>query len=319
VATLLTSIQRNYGAEDARTGIKTAGQTALNTIATNLTACKRVFQNTAGDLTFLGIVQYGTGAAAPLAGSQLPQINDGASMSVSSPAFVPSAVGNSLFLASNDKPFTDPAPILDGSGNPYTLRIDIYHFDYYYLSQGTGKGVGGKNQIMLSEWHSVDFADYSEIVTWTDPTLQANLVKDLKAAGYNYAWNTTQSSTTAAFYQLNADGSIPVLGAPTLPQSSAGSMLQIVTGALGSGYHYGVAPNTSATFKIPYPVPVFCVSSPAPPCTQTATFPSGFEIVIVGSSSARQVLMRLVVAAEGVFKGAIANQQMIVAIARDVH
>ena len=312
ISTFLTNVQRNYSVEDARIGIKTGTQTAINKIALNLTAAKRLFQNTAGDNAFLALAQLTAPAPAALAGSKLPQINDGASMSPSVGSFVASAVGNSLFFASLDLPFVTLAPIADSAAAMHTIRVDSYHFNYYYLSQSMAQSVGGAGQIMLWEWHSVSVADYSQIMAWPDATLRSNLVKALFAAGYNYAWDCTQDTVNTAFYALNSAGAVTAMGAaPALTQKTAAPMIKLLTGTLGANYRYGVAPNTGTSFKIPYAVPQFG--------TAGGNFPSGFEIVVVGSSSARQVLMRLVLTAEGTFKGNIANQQVVVASARDIH
>jgi hypothetical protein len=315
IAALLTGFQRNYSVEDARIGIKTGTQTAVNKIALNLTATKRIFQNNAGDNAFLALAQISAPAPGALAGSLLPQINDGASMSPNSGAFVASAVGNSLFFASLDLPFVTVPTILDSSSNPNTIRVDSYHFNYYYLSQSASTSVGGQGQIMLWEWHSVSFADYPQITAWTDATLQSNLVKSLVAAGYTYAWDPGQNAANSAFYQLGVVGGVgtitALVTAPALTQKTAAPMIKLLTGSLGAGYSYGVAQNTGAAFTIPYAVPQFG--------TANGKFPSGFEIVVVGSSSARQVLMHLVLAAQGAFKGLIANEQVVVATARDIH
>jgi prepilin-type N-terminal cleavage/methylation domain-containing protein len=312
IATMFTNIQRNYSVEDARLGINTANQTAINKISVNLTSTKRLFQNTAGDNAFLALANLASPTPAAMTGSVLPVINDGASLTPSSGTFVTSAVGNSLFFASLDLPFTTVPTILDATASTHTVRVDSYHFNYYYLTQNTSPSVGGSPQIMLWEWHSTSVADYSQITSGWDSTLQSNLVKSLVTAGYKYAWDPSQNTAASAFYSLNASGAVTALGtAPTLTQSSAAAMIKPITGTLGVGYRYGVAPNTSAAFNIPYTVPQFGTAS--------GLFPSGFEIVVVGSSSAREVLLRLVLTAQGAFKGYIANQKITVATARDVH
>jgi hypothetical protein len=312
MTTLFASIQKSYSETDARLGINTGAQTAVNKIALNLTSTKRMFQNVAGDTPFLALANIVAPAPAAMANSVLPVINDGASMSPSSGTFVASAVGNSLYFASLDLPFITVPVIVDSVASTHTVRIDSYHFNYYYLAQNATPVVGGGGQIMLEEWHSISVADYEEITAWTDPTLQINLVKALSAAGYAYAWDPSVNTAASAFYSLSAAGAVTALGAaPVLGQKSAGAMINPLTGTLGAGYRFGVAPNTSAAFKIPYAVPEFG--------TVNGKFPSGFEVVVVGSSSARQILLRLVITAQGAFTGNIANQQVTVATARDVH
>ena len=318
MATMFTSIQRNFSIEEARIGIKTGAQTSVNKIALNLTATKRLFQNTAADNAFLALV---TPVPAAVAGSVLPSINDGASMTPSSGTFVSTATGNSLFFASLDLPFTT-TPILDSVGgtSTHTIRVDSYHFNYYYLSQAATPVIGGGGQLMLREWHSFSVADYNQISCWTNATLQSNLVQALYTAGYRFAWDASQNAAASAFYSIGSGGVLAALGsAPALTANvvdqrlAPAAMVKPLTGVLGSGYRYGVSPNTTGAFanSIPYAVPQFTAAS--------GQFPSGFEVVTVGSSSARQILIRLVIIAQGAFKGSIANQQVTVATARDVH
>ena len=315
MATMFTSIQRNYSIEDARIGIKSGAQTAINKIALNLTSTKRLFQNTGADNAFLAIVSLNP---ALMANSVLPAINDGASMTPSSGTFVASAVGNSLFFASLDTgPYINPTPIADSAAALYTIRVDSYHFNYYYLAQNAKPIVGGGGQIMLQEWHSISIVDYPQITAWTDATLKTNLATAMYNSGYRYAWDSSQNAAASAFYSISSVGALTAVGSvPVLAQSgdsrmAPAAMIKPLTGILGAGYRYGVSPNTSGSFSIPYTVPEFGVAS--------GKFPSGFEVVVVGSSSAREILLRLVVVAQGAFKGNIASQQVTVATARDIH
>lgn len=91
-------------------------------------------------------------------------------------------------------------------------------------------------------------------------------------------------------------------------------MITIITGITGGGYHYGVSPNTGGSYNLLYPVPAFATATTSP-----NVFPNGFETMIVGASSTREVFVRLVLAAQGSFKGTVSNQQVVMATVRDLY
>jgi len=297
-------VQRGLGASEAETTLKTSSQGLLNKIEHRLVECKRIFQNTAGDTAFLARVQKTTPTV--MSGSQLPLSVTNGGISPSTSTFNAAGVGNELFFASIDSPLDVVAT--DSSGSTETVRIDLYHFNYYYLAQG-GEMVGGQPMITPYEWHSVSYADYQQITSISDAVESSSTATGLVASGVNYAWDPSTGTVGAAFYQLGI-GTVISAQSHLIPQKSAQSMLNLTTGILSSGFHYGVSPNTSVSFSTSKPVPKFA--------TAAGNFPSGFEVIVVGANSARQVFIRLVLVAQGAFKNPVAQEQTVLVSARDL-
>jgi type II secretory pathway pseudopilin PulG len=299
--------QRGLTSSEAHTTMKNQGQKAVNRIQNGLVQNKRLFENVAADTAFLARVQL-SGAPAALAGSKLPTLEENGSLSVSSGTFVSTSVGNSLFFAGNDAP--RDYVVTDAGGSTVPVRIDVYHFTYYYLAPDAAVTLGGKPRRDLWEWKSVPYADHQQLVNITDVTKRANTAAALQADGVAYAWDPAQTSVNSAFYTLSGGGAIAAAAAHTLPKSVAKKVVDIKAGVTIGGFKWGVSPNSSGSFQPSQAVPVFT--------TAATDFPSGFEVVTVGPNSARQVFVRLVLAAQGSFKGVISHEQVVLANSRDL-
>jgi hypothetical protein len=103
-------------------------------------------------------------------------------------------------------------------------------------------------------------------------------------------------------------------------------LFDILTGISGSRYRYGISPNTDDVlypdnkekkiFVTKYPVPLLAVYDPI--TSQPANFPSGFEVAVGGPSSQRQVYIRVVVVAQGNFRGIASDEHVLLVTARDL-
>jgi len=308
MSSLIIAVQRSFSSYEASSGIQTSAQAALNSIMTNLIQSKRLFDATADPawLTAAETAGAPTGGPAIMPGSRLPTIQVGGSFSPSSSTFSPSSVGNQLYFLSVDPP--QSMTIANQSGTMLPALIDAYHFNLYYLTYGSGAGFAGSPPIALQQWQSVSFADYQEMANLADGVMTINAAAAMWAAGYRYAIDTTTAAAINGFYSINAAGLMSVIG-PVVPLKSTKPMIKILTGVSGYSYHYSVSPNTTAAFTHLYPVPVFA--------TAAAPFPAGFETMIVGSNSARQVYARLVLVAGGAFKGYKATGPNVSATVRD--
>ena len=76
----------------------------------------------------------------------------------------------------------------------------------------------------------------------------------------------------------------------------------MLTGLVGGSYRYGVCPNTNSSFAPVDQVPLYAAAS--------GEFPAGFEVGIVGPPNSRQVLARIVLAAEGSFPNPQSHQNV---------
>lgn len=302
---------------EAQNALKTGAHKALDRIQLFLTENKRFFPVEDPGLEFLPYVQFGSGVPAPLADSRLPAINQDGSLTPSSGTFSAADVGNSLFFVSLDAPedVVDP-----GIAGARPLRVDIYHFNYYFLAADGSGSIGGKPKLQLWEWHSVKYVDLPTIQKLAgDPASLTNLVIALYGRGYLYAYNPSLLNPLDAIYGLESDGTLtaaPSMPIFEIPQASAGNMMNLATGALGGSYRYGVSPNTidkQGTFDSPVSVPRFAAVSASSP-----TFSSGFEVAVVGDSGARQVLMRLVLVAQGSFPSNVTHERIAISTIRDI-
>lgn len=300
--------QQGFSAMETRNSLKSEGQSAMNKIGQRLVECKRMFENTADDNAFLAKAIL---PIAAMPGSALPSMEELGTISPSTTSFVSASVGNRLFFASVLAPAD--VTVVDGGGVNRNVRVDLYMFNIYYLALDATatKSIGGRTRRVLKEWHSAPYADYSQISSITDVTKRANTAKAMAARGVGAAWNPSVSVATAAFYSINAgSGAMTLNAAHTIAAASTADMIKIISGLSLGGFRHGVAPNT-AGLSVANPVPQFGAAS--------GNFPSGFEVVIVGPNSARQVFLRLVLAAEGTFPGVITSEQVLLTTARDLY
>lgn len=298
---------RQSSSLEARTALKTEAQDAMRLVGRRLQQCKRIFENSSNDNLYMQRVTLGSAPSA-LTGSALPTIEESGTISPNDGDFVSASVGNRLFFACLDAP-VDMTP-QDASASTRAVRIDIYRFYYYYLAAETDGTVGGKTRRNLWEWKSVRFADYVQLNAVTDSTRRTNSAIGLKAAGIDAAWDPSATLPTSAFYTLSAVGVISLTAGYSIAADTSERLIDTLTGIMGSGFRYSVSPNTGTDFSSPETVPLFATAS--------GEFPSGFEAVVVGPTSARQVFMRLVLASQGAFKGIIAHEETISVTARDV-
>lgn len=306
-APFLKRVLTGFSSHEARSSLTAAAEQAVNQIAVDVNQNKRLFGS--ADTSFLSALVLPTAA---FTGSKLPVIQSTGTLSPNLAGYIGGDIGNSLLVLDLDPP-VDLPNLLDSGGVAHTIRIDIYHFSYFYLVRGTGRGVGPQPQIQLRRWYSNTFADETEIAALTDATLQTNVVSALGSSGHARAINPSATTSLTAFYTISGSAIAPALGY-SITQASSTIMLNILTGITGGGYHYGVSPNSGNTFQSPVTVPKFVDSAHA-----TATFPSGFETAIVGPNSSRQILIRLVLAAQGSFGGIIAADDTTMVSARDVY
>jgi len=307
VVMLLAQSMKGFTAYEATMQLRKTNQVSLNRIYLRLGSCKRIFQNSSTDNVFLSRADL-SGAPAELTGSVLPTIQATGSLAVGTTDFTPADVGNCLFFANNDSMPT----LLSGTS---TVKVDVYRFNFYYLTTANPKPIQAAETYKLVEWQSIQFADYDQVMAV--PTLnnrQKNMIKALYAMGIQYSFDSNQMDATQAFWQFDASGGISSsgMGSFTIPMSRYKLLTNIITGIIIGGYNYGVSSNSSLWTKpaCPKTIPLYGVAS--------GKFPGGFEVAIAGSSSGRSVLMRSVLVAQGTMQGVVADDMQNVTMARDV-
>lgn len=314
VMPLFITTSRGYTAMEVGSVLPAATQTALNRIQHRLVENKRLFGNDAVGNAFLARATPNVTPAA-MTGSALPVIAANMSLSPTSGTFVAANIGNSLFFASLFEP--KDLTVLDGGGVSVTDRIDTSLFNYYYMTLQTDRAIGPFPSRVLREWHSVPYADYQQLMGISNATERANLVTALRAAGVLYAWDSSVSTVNTAFYNLNAGGGITASAAHTIQRASGlqapKEMIKLIEGVASGGFRYSVSPNTGNSFLHNHTVPAYGTANAG------TGFPSGFEAAIVGTNSARQVFIRLVMAAQGNFKGYRSYGNVLLVTARDLY
>lgn len=181
--------------------------------------------------------------------------------------------GDALLLACEDTPMQIPT-----SGARH--RIDIVRFFAVYPMRRTGKVVDAiADRIDLVRFTSRPYADRASIDSISDPLEKADVVTALRAAGITRTW-VAGVTIDQAFFALNTDGTIsstavstPIIDAT--PDNRPRTML--------GDSRSSVAPNS----------PQLHVPSLAQIDNTIPSFPSGFEVKVVGPSGGRQVLVRL--------------------------
>jgi hypothetical protein len=309
---LFTATTRGYTSLEVATVLSSGTQEAVTRMQNRLAENKRLFGRDTIGIAMLGRVTPSVSPAA-LSGSQLPVIDPNASLSPSSSTFVAANTGNCLLFAGVDQ--TVEVSTTNGSGSVGGVRVDVFTFNYYYLSPNSAAPVGGVPGRDLWEWHSKPYVDYVGLITLPDVTFRNNVIKELLARNYNYAFNSSATVVTAAFYQLQ--GSTPWLNsasAHNIDKAEAQKMVRLIRGTSIGSFNYSVSPNTGPGFKHKYDVPSY-----SPPATTADNFPSGFETVIVGPAGTRRVFARIVMAAQGSFKGYQAYEQVLLVAARDLY
>jgi len=241
ITPLFNVATQGFTSQDAGLNLKSSSQNAINHIGNMLTESKRLFQNTTNDLNYLNRVQM-TGVPPVLSGSQLPLIEETGSLSPGTTTFTAGSVGNSLFFASFNGPLD--LVVTDSTASTSTIRIDVYHFNYYFLAPDYTKSIAGLAQQDLWEWKSINYADYDEITAVTDATKLTNTVIGIYNSGIQFAWDPSSTTVSSAFYSLNSAGVITQVPSHQLAQSSASKLINLTKVTAGGGYRYGVSPNT---------------------------------------------------------------------------
>ncbi len=317
----------------AQNEMKIMSQQGLTRLSSNLAQTKRIFDR-AG--TGVSLFAYNAAnpatnkweigkAPPPIPGVRLPYTQLLGSLAPerncnNSPTnyFWPSAVGNTLAYAQMVGSFSD---------FPVTNRrsIDIYRFNYVYITDYANLSSGEKNYIHVSsnnrlpaqeliEWQSVTYADYQQLQNYlADPDNSAADRTAILSAirnspnGAKFAWDTSVNNLVATaapfpFYQIA--GSVTGDSGHRLRYGRHFNVMRMKS---DGEMVYSIAYNRRTTngagnFPIRPEVPQFFRAQPSPPCpsalpTPQATtaadfsFPRGFEVMVVGPASGRKVMM----------------------------
>ncbi|OGS27992.1 MAG: hypothetical protein A2297_00840 [Elusimicrobia bacterium RIFOXYB2_FULL_48_7] len=284
---ILSSLTRGFTSYEASSQIKNLNQNNLSKIYMKLTTSKRLFQNSTADNLFFSRIDT-AGIPAALAALQMPSINEDGVLNPGTTSFSPSAVGNTLFFASNDS--TQVLENISDGASTHTVSIDVYRFIAYYLSTDNPKTINAKPSYRLVEFTSLKYADYNQIMAISNATFRQNIAAGLYNSNVRFAWAPSATNPATAFSSITAAGGFTGSAGHMIQKDKCVFLTQIITGIMGVGYRYGVSPVSAGWAAAPKIVPVFA--------TQNGVFPGGFEVVVVGHSGGRKTLIRQVIVAE---------------------
>ena len=266
-------------------------QEILDDMRLELVSSVRLFSDDAEGSGNLALFDLGD-APTPLSVSRLPTVS--ATETIRTDTVGEEITGNSLFftrLAWSDR-FTCT------SGEEHL--VDVYRWVYYYLTVEAG-GPDPAHPIGLNivRAESEPLIDGASVDRIADPDDREEVLLHLlnatpDAAGVTHApaevvWvRGGAPSVSGTFRQIDpADGSLTAT--PLLPRPSPWQILrdQPVVQGLLSYRHHSIATN--------FAQPSFGVGTFSVPASAAEGFPHGFEIQVVGPSSARQVHLHMVV------------------------
>lgn len=221
-------------------------------------------------------------------------------------------------------------------------NLDLYEFKLYYLTQeGTGSNnfldfwsnSPSKKPIRLIEWTSKPYADYTQFADYIADSTNPNrttIRAALTAAGITEVWDRSATTIGTAFYTVGAGTSatINVIGSPTITRNRHNDILRFGSDAYSVAYNTNNTTGNANYFPIRHQVPYFYQHNPAActgaipadnttPNSSGGAFPYGFEVMVTGPASGRNVLMRITSAARS-HNGLISHADMLTTYARDL-
>lgn len=119
--------------------------------------------------------------------------------------------GNALLFVRE----ADAAPAVADPATGVLRYIDTYRFICVFVAQTERYLVDEEDRQTARDlvvWRSIAFPSYAQIASVSDPVQRAHVVKDLyDRFNYEYCWDPGES-VDRAFYELDADGSLPNSG-----------------------------------------------------------------------------------------------------------
>lgn len=264
---------------EAHAILSSYGQRAINMMKSEVAQSKRIYENDTFGNALLSRVTLPS-AYPRASGTRLPVI-EGSKTSFST---VPTgSVGNSLFFLEDYPPFV--------YNNKY--YIDLYKFIYYYLTEKNAGDLRIANlpkYLDLVRFESNFYASYDQIMKIpNDPPDRDGVLSALNAAGVHYVVDTAAPSVNDMFYR-NSGSSLTKETSHQIGYSEAKPFIRILSEEkVTARLRYTIAYNRSSNFPILTPVPKYATETDRP---------FGFEILVIGPTSAREVLLRLVFAAQ---------------------
>lgn len=245
-------------------------------------------------LTHLDLSHSGT----PVAWGRVVTVNPTGVLSPNLPGYMAENTGNSIFFVQQST-YVDVG-VYDRNGNMVRFRIDVFNARYFYLSEEASTSVLGQPRLELWDWKSIPYLNQRQLLAITDPVARGNLVRALVARGYSYAWDPTEDTFAVTFSQL-VGGNVIFDPNPTVLCAEAIPLVKDSLKLSQGEFRCGISPNTPTPNPLPVTVPIYLPAA--------GQMPGGFELLVVGLPRGRQVLARMVFAAEGPYQSPWAREQ----------
>ena len=266
-------------------------QQTVNQIRLDLSQSKRILDNSEHGLGYWRSAFFPE-KFQPIEGSTLPEIVPQGSLSPSNVddfknPYVPESVGNALFYAEHRPALEDK-----DSGR----IIDLYRFVSYFLHESHEARFSNQRPYFLDlmRCESKPYADYYQMYHIKEENIRRSLLNMLEQSNVVALWDY-QASAEVAFTPLQnfEPGDFP-LNQHLIQMDHCRSVIPQLGRAdrPAGSLTYSVAFNKTDSFPIKLPVPLYAKAR-----LETPSFPHGLEIMIVGPKNGRQVLIRLVLAA----------------------
>jgi type II secretory pathway pseudopilin PulG len=273
---------------EAENSLTSYGQQTINALKSEVAQSRRIYENSTEHNAILGRISIP---------SAYPRITNSRQATVDGSATDPKSVagtdmGDSLFFLEDRAPFK----LEDSSTTPTTViyMIDLHQFNYYYLSEKNAGGlqIGSKTTFLdLIEIQSKPYANYQQMAKAQNDLSSSDynsLAGALLANDIHYCIDLSATDANNLFYEISGS-SLTARSAHNIQTASAEPVIPLIEGAKATGnVRYSVAFNKDSNFNIFEPVPKY---------SNDTSIPFGFEVIIIGASAARQVTVRLVLAA----------------------
>lgn len=252
--------------------MKEEAQRAIRYLDRDLIRAKKVFGR---DTNYMNLMPSGIPQKVDF--SKLPAIHSVGTFDPYSPDYTDTIFGNELFFAKIENPVFITTP------GGKTFELNLYKFVNVYIIKDMDRITRPYNYTLaMVKWESNNVADYWEMDHLNKN--EASLMKHIEKALENdhnvyYCWDLSQKNCTQAFFRL---GEYSTPASMSFQTSDVRYIVRPIDQTLGISF------NQSDTFPVKNDVPAFSAKN--------GMFPAGAEFGIIGPTSSRKVLLRLVVA-----------------------
>lgn len=319
---------RNQSFVATQSQLKQHAESGLFKISNKLAEAKILFEENTEGVAYKGKIAFASGQPTPVTNSYLPIIRGNGSVykqrtceKDAQQFFWGPSVGNSLFFTTLAGLFDMKTGGVSLSGTTQPQVLDLYRFNYYYLSDNYTSAGGEITNIsrnvssprpalQIMDWSSALYVDYDQLKSFFDRSgvtsgEKSSVISKLGEAGVVAVWKKGEVNPNQAFYNLNTSLSLKGGGY----KIANAQINKLMAWTNSSSSIYSVAYNqdiVTGAFKIKSQVPMFFSNDPPEDCSSITPapqpaansrpdtdYPLGFEVAIVGPNSGRTVHMYL--------------------------